>query len=62
LNSPDVLGLVLSEGMRHLDEYGIVYEVKDLTASGMETKGIARVIRQRCVNNGTKTELLIAYF
>jgi hypothetical protein len=62
LNSPDVLGLVLSEGMRRLDEYGIVYEVKDLTASDMETKGIARVIRQRCVNDETKTELLTAYF
>lgn len=62
MNSPDVLGLVISEGMRRLDEYGIVFEVKDLTASGVETKGVARVIRQRCVDDETKTELLIAYF
>ncbi|MDW7676064.1 MAG: hypothetical protein SCK57_00210 [Bacillota bacterium] len=48
--------------MRRLDEYGIVYEVKDLTAAGMKTKGVARVIRQRCLSDETMTELLIAYF
>lgn len=62
MSSPDILGLVLEEGLRRLDKHGIEYELKEIPPAGTGEKLTARVIRQRTIQGGTKTELLIAYF
>ncbi len=62
MNTPDVLGMVLSEATKFLDknaaEYAIVRIPKKV---GDETK-TERIIRQRNIKKSNMTELLIAYF
>lgn len=62
MSLPDVLGMVLSEAIISLEKSGVAYTINHIPNRAGDENKIQRVIRQRNMDNGTKTELLIAYF
>ena len=62
MNSPDVLGMVLSEAIISLEKSGVAYKVNHIPKRAGDENKIQRVIRQRTIEKGVITELLIAYF
>ncbi len=62
LSSPDVLGMVLTEGLDYLEKSNVAYTIKEIPPRVEEEQKTGRIIRQCTTQNGTVTELLIAYF
>lgn len=62
MSSPDVLGMVLSEAIICLEKSCIAYTVNRIPKRAGDENKVQRVIRQRNMEKGSKTELLIAYF